>query len=204
MKLTDQEIKVFYSTKTDPQILSIPRFKYITLEGKGNPNLADFAVAMEAIYSMTYAIKMSYKKDNPPAGYYEYKVFPLEGQWDLVDKSKPATDKSNFAYKIMIQQPDFVNQMLFDTYLNALKKKKDNPKLSLLKYEEISDGLCCQMVHLGPYDNEPASFEKMEQFCREHGYVRSCKKHKEIYLSDPRKSAPEKLKTILRFKVEKS
>ena len=204
MKLTDQEIKVFYSTKTDPQILSIPLFKHITLEGKGDPNQADFAVAMEAIYSMTYAIKMSYKKDNPPAGYYEYKVFPLEGEWDLVDKTKPVTDKSNFAYKIMIQQPDFVNQMLFDTYLATLKKKKDNPKLSLLKYEEISDGLCCQMVHLGPYDNEPASFEKMEQFCREHGFVRSCKKHKEIYLSDPRKSAPEKLKTILRFKVEKS
>lgn len=204
MKLSDKEIKTFYSIKTDPQIISIPLFKYITLEGKGDPNQADFAVAMEAIYSMTYTIKMSYKKDNPPVGYYEYKVFPLEGEWDLVDKTKPTTDKSNFAYKIMIQQPDFVSQSLFDDLIVPLKKKKDNPKLSLLKYEEISDGLCCQMVHLGPYDNEPASFEKMEQFCREHGYVRSCKKHKEIYLSDPRKSAPEKLKTILRFKVEKS
>lgn len=203
MKLSDKEIKTFYSIKTDPQIISIPLFKYITLEGKGDPNQADFAVAMEAIYSMTYTIKMSYKKDNPPVGYYEYKVFPLEGEWDLVDKTKPTTDKSNFAYKIMIQQPDFVGQSLFDDLIVPLKKKKDNPKLSLLKYEEISDGLCCQMVHLGPYDNEPASFKKMEEFCRDHGYVRISKKHKEIYLSDPRKSAPEKLKTILRFQVEK-
>ena len=204
MKLTTTDIRRYYGEKKEAQILSVPLFKYITLVGAGDPNQKDFAQAMEAMYTLTYAIKMSYKKDNPPQGYYAYKVFPLEGEWDLVDKTKAISDKSNYAYKLMIQQPDFVDEDLFHQFLEVVKKKKDNPKLSLLKYEEICDGLCCQMLHVGPYDDEPESFAKMMQYCEEQGYSRSSKLHKEIYLSDPRKCAPEKLKTLLRFKVEKS
>lgn len=201
MKLTSKEISTFYAAKSNPIIISIPRFKYFTMTGQGDPNQPDFALAVEALYTLTYAIKMSYKKDNPPIGYYAYKVFPLEGVWDLVDKSKPSTDKSNYAYKLMIQQPDFVDENVFFTYLDLIKKKKQNPKLSLLKYEEIEEGLCCQMCHLGPFDTEAESFRKMEYFCHHNGYVRISKTHKEIYLSDPRRSGPDKLKTILRFAV---
>ncbi|MDD4445059.1 MAG: GyrI-like domain-containing protein, partial [Eubacteriales bacterium] len=161
-----------------------------------------FAEATAALYSFSYAVKMSYKSKEPPEGYYDYTVFPLEGVWDLADKRKPSTDKSNYVYSIMIRQPDFLNSRLFDRFLVETKKKKPNASLDRLHSVVIEEGLCCQILHTGPYDEEPASFEKMQQFCADNGYERASLSHREIYLSDPRKSVGDKLKTVLRFRIK--
>ncbi|KOA18658.1 hypothetical protein CLHOM_29420 [Clostridium homopropionicum DSM 5847] len=194
--------KDLYLPKKSPVIITVPAMNFIMLEGEGNPNGEEFALATAALYSLTYAVKMSYKIDNVPAGYYDYTVFPLEGVWDLIDKTLSHTDKNNLKYKIMIRQPDFLTPELFERFLYETKRKKPNIYLDKLEFGTISEGLCCQMLHIGSYDDEPASFEMMEQFCKDNGYRRTHLTHREIYLSDPRKTKPEKLKTVLRFKVE--
>jgi hypothetical protein len=104
----------------------------------------------------------------------------------------------------MIQQPDFIDETLFESFKQESIKKKNNPRLYDVKFEKISDGLCCQMLHLGRYDDEPASFNVMESFIQNVGFYRLSKRHKEIYLSDPRKAEPSKMKTILRFEIKKN
>lgn len=195
--------KDIYIPPTKPVILEIPPIKFAVIRGEGDPNGDAFARATEALYTFSYAVKMSYKGDDVPEGFYDYKVFPLEGEWDLVDKSKSSKDKSNYAYAIMIRQPDFLTDELFERFIKVAKKKKQNPEIDRITYETFNDGLCCQMMHLGSYDDEPASFEKMEAFCVDNGYQRTSKLHREIYLSDPRKTEASKLKTVLRFKVSK-
>lgn len=194
--------KDLYAPKTVAALVTVPGIKFVIIDGKGDPNEKDFALATEALYGFSYAVKMSYKSSNVPEGYYDYTVFPLEGEWDLDDKSKPITDKSNYKYRIMIRQPEFLTKDLFERFLLETKKKKPNECLDKINFEEIEEGLCCQMLHIGSYDDEPSSFEIMDKFCRENGYKRISKTHREIYLSDPRKTEPSKLKTILRYKVE--
>jgi hypothetical protein len=174
---------------------------FIMVSGTGDPNGERFALATEALYSLSYAVKMSYRSNDVPDGYYEYTVFPLEGVWDLIDKSKSVQDKSNFKYTIMIRQPDFLTSNLFAKFLEQTRKKKPNPYLEKAIFGEMSDGLSCQIMHIGPFDNEPESFAKMQTFCEENGYIRTSKTHREIYLSDPRKTDTKKLKTVLRFPV---
>lgn len=198
-----KDFKELYLPKRKPSIIDVPAISFAAIEGQGDPNGEEFGDATAALYSFSYAVRMSYKSDDAPEGYYEYTVFPLEGDWDLVDKSKPATDKENLAYTIMIRQPDFLTEELFKHYIDKTKKKKPNPFLDRVKFISITEGLCCQMLHIGAYDDEPASFEMMEQYCQENGFVRVSKKHREIYLSDPRRTEAAKLKTVLRFKVEK-
>ncbi len=191
-----------YSPKQIPAFINVPNMKFIVIDGKGDPNSEEFALAASALYSFSYAVKMSYKSSNIPEGYYNFVVFPLEGEWDLDDKSKAVTDKSNYIYRIMIRQPEFLTKELYERFLSETKKKKPNEYLNLAKFEEFEEGLCCQMLHIGGYDEEPASFNLMNKFCSENGYARTFKAHREIYLSDPRKTDTAKLKTILRFKVE--
>jgi hypothetical protein len=197
-----KDFKHLYLPKTSPEVIEVPSIPFIIVDGSGDPNGEEFAKATEALYSLSYAVKMSYKKDVIPEGYYEYTVFPLEGVWDLLDYSRPATDKSNLKYTIMIRQPDFLTKELFNLFLEQTKKKKPNPFLDNVRFEDMEDGLCCQMMHLGSYDDEPESFARMERYCVEHGYDRVSKIHREIYLSDPRKSEPSKQKTVLRFSVK--
>lgn len=144
---------------------------------------------------------MSYKSDNVPQDYYDYVVFPLEGVWDLKDKTKSLTDKDNFAYKIMIRQPEFLTVELFQHFLLEAKTKKTNPYLEKVQFVTRTEGICCQILHVGSYDDEPKSFEKMEEFCKNNGFERISNQHKEIYLSDPRKTASSKLKTVLRYQI---
>lgn len=195
--------KDLYLPPSKPTIIDVPPIKFAVIRGEGDPNGDAFAQATEALYAFSYAVKMSYKSDDVPEGFYDYTVFPLEGEWDLVDKSKSSKDKSNYAYAIMIRQPDFLTDELFERFIKVAKKKKQNPEIDRITYETFNDGLCCQMMHMGSYDEEPASFEKMEAFCVDNGYQRTSKLHREIYLSDPRKTEATKLKTVLRFKVLK-
>ncbi|HEY9060665.1 MAG TPA: GyrI-like domain-containing protein [Pseudobacteroides sp.] len=193
--------KDLYLPKNSPCIIEVPSIKFATIDGTGDPNGEEFALATAALYSFSYAVKMSYKSKEIPEGFYDYTVFPLEGVWDLVDKTKSITDKSNYAYSVMIRQPEFLTDELFERFISETKKKKPNDYLDKIKYSVITEGMCCQMLHLGTYDDEPGSFKMMEQFCRDRGYERSSLKHREIYLSDPRKTEVDKLKTVLRFKV---
>lgn len=194
--------KELYLPPTRPVFITVPPIKYAVIRGKGDPNGAAFAKATEALYGFSYTVKMSYKSKDVPVGFYDYTVFPLEGEWDLVDKSKGSKDKSNFAYALMIRQPDFLTDALFERFINDAKKKKSNEDLDRITYETFDEGPCCQMMHLGSYDEEPESFERMEAFCADNGHKRISKLHREIYISDPRKTEASKLKTVLRFKID--
>jgi len=196
-----KKFKNLYLPKNSPCIIQVPSMIFAAIDGEGDPNGYEFAEVTAALYSFSYAVKMSYKSKEIPEGFYDYTVFPLEGVWDLVDKNKSVSDKSNFAYSLMIRQPDFLTRELFKRFITETQKKKPSIYLGKIKYNVIDEGLCCQMLHQGAYDDEPASFEKMKQFCIDHGYERSSYKHREIYLSDPRKTEVNKLKTVLRIKV---
>lgn len=198
-----RDFKHLYLPKTEPEILYVPRMSFLMLDGAGDPNGENFAKEIEALYSLSYTVRMSYRSEEVPEGYYEYMVFPLEGVWDLIDRSKPATDKSNFKYTIMIRQPDFLTEEWFKKFKEITMKKKPNPFLENVRFDEMEDGWSCQMMHIGSFDDEPASFARMETYCEEQGYVRASKIHREIYLSDPRRTEPAKLRTVLRFPVEK-
>jgi hypothetical protein len=193
--------KEFYLPASTPTIIEIPSMQFAAIDGQGDPNGEAFSLATAALYSLSYAVKMSYKSSSVPPGFFDFTVFPLEAQWSLSDTGKSVTDKSNYAYTAMIRQPEFCSQELFDRFLTEVKRKKPNPMLGDLVLRQIRDGICCQMLHLGSYDNEPASFDAMERYCQENGYVRCSHQHREIYLSDPRKTNADKLKTVLRFQI---
>jgi hypothetical protein len=144
------------------------------------------------------------KKGIVPEGYFDYTVFPLEGVWDLDVEGRKLDylNKEHLLYKLMIRQPDFVSEDLAYIILDQLKQKKKNPLLANVKFETITEGLCVQTMHIGSYDDEPRTFKLMEEFCIENNLQRVQKTHKEIYISDARKTQPEKLKTVLRFQVE--
>lgn len=195
--------KKLYIPGTSPEIIEVPPFRFALIDGEGDPNLSEFAEATGALYSFSYSVKMSYKSKDVPLGYYNYTVFPLEGVWDLVDKNKSIDDKSNYKYSIMIRQPDFLTDELFERFISESKKKKPGICFDNIRYITITEGECCQMMHLGSYESERESFDIMENYCRNEGYERVQMTHREIYLSDPRKTELEKLKTVLRFKVRR-
>ena len=198
-----KDFKNLYLPRTQPEVIDVPEANYLMINGEGDPNGDTFRECVEALYTLSYAVKMSYKNAEIPEGYYDYTVFPLEGVWDLIDKTKPSTNKNNYKYSLMIRQPNFLTKELFLHFLKETKRKKKNPKIDEVLFGKSGDGLCIQMMHIGSFDDEPISFEKMESFCMESGYNRVCKTHREIYLSDPRKTSKEKMKTVLRFKVKK-
>ena len=141
----------------------------------------------------------SYKSENVPEGYYQYTVFPSK-VWDLLDYTKTATDKSNLKYTIMIRQQIFSLSIGFSIFKTV--KRKTKPYLDGIRFEQITDGRSCQMMHIGSFDDEPTSFRQMEAFCDAHSYIRTSKVHREIYLSDPRKTEKDKLRTVLRYSVK--
>ena len=197
--------KDIYLPKQKPVLINIPAFNYFTIEGKGNPNDDFFAEYIGVLYSLAYAAKMSPKKGITIEGYFDYTVYPLEGVWDISDKAKQnysgKLNKNDLVFKLMIRQPEFVTNEFADQIIDITKKKKPHKLLEEVKYETIEEGKCVQMLHVGSYDSEPASFAKMEEFCEENELERFSKKHREIYLSDARKVVAEKLKTVLRYKV---
>lgn len=199
--------KQFYLPKNKPELIQIPKFKFFTIEGNGNPNDEFFAEYIGVLYSLSYGVKMSPKKGIEPKGYFDYTVYPLEGVWDLNENVRKTFDgtfnKNDLVFKLMIRQPDFVNNEFALQILEQTAKKKPNDLLEKVRFEEIMEGDCVQMLHLGSYDHEPESFKAMKLFAEQENYNRKCMKHREIYLSDVRKVTPDKLKTVLRFQVEK-
>ncbi len=199
--------KAIYLPKTKPELIDIPEYQFVALSGEGNPNNDFFSEYISVLYSVAYAIKMNIKKlENPPKGYQDWTVYPLEGVWDVKKQAKPNSDgsinKDDLVFDIMIRQPDFISQDFFDEMIDLTKKKKPHSLLDEVKFITIKEGKCIQMLHLGSYDDEPASFKKMETLASDLKLERKSKAHREIYLSDFRKVAVEKLKTTLRFQVQ--
>ena len=203
-----KEYKEFYMPKNKPGIVSVPGMNYIAVRGQGDPNVEDgeYKQAIELLYGIAYTIKMSKKGDHQIEGYFDYVVPPLEGFWwqDGIDGVDYA-HKESFHWISVIRLPDFVTRDDFGWAVKEAerKKKTDFSKVEFLTYDE---GLCVQCMHIGPYDDEPATVELMHAFMEEQGYVLDItdqRLHHEIYLSDARKVVPEKLKTVIRHPIRK-
>ena len=203
-----KEYKEFYLPKDKPQIVTVPKANYIAVRGTGDPNEADGAYqkAVGVLYAIAYTLKMSYKTGYKMEGFYEYVVPPLEGFWwqdgvDGIDYS----DKSTFNWISVIRLPEFVSKADFEWAVKQAEQKK-KMDLSSAEYMTIDEGMCVQIMHIGPFDEEPATVEKMDRYLAENGYendLTSERLHHEIYLSDARKVAPEKWKTVIRHPVRK-
>ena len=201
-----KEYKEFYVPKDKPGIVTVPPMNYIAVRGKGDPNQenGDYQKAMSLLYGIAFTIKMSKKGDRRIEGFYDYVVPPLEGFWwqdgvEGIDYS----DKSSFQWISVIRLPDFVTRQDFDWAVEEAgkKKKADFSGAEFLTYDE---GLCVQCMHIGPYDDEPATVEKMHEYIQQQGYeldITDKRLHHEIYLSDARKTAPEKLRTVIRHPI---
>jgi hypothetical protein len=195
--------KNLYLPKNKPELITVPQHKFFMISGKGNPNDEEFSEKIGILYSLAYAVRMMPKKGYTPDGYFEYTVYPLEGIWDLTEQGKQSKtlNKNELLYTIMIRQPDFVTQHVVNRAFEIVGKKKNPPVLDNVTFETMEDGLSVQMMHMGSYDDEPKSFAKMKRFIEENNLKVSNKRHREIYLSDARKTEKAKLKTVLRYRV---
>ena len=194
--------------KGKPEIVTVPKMNYIAVRGKGNPNEddGDYKKSIELLYGIAYTIKMSKKGDHKIEGYFDYVVPPLEGFWwqDNVD-GIDYSHKENFQWISVIRLPDFVTKADFDWAVDEATRKK-KMDFSKVEFLEIEEGLCVQCMHSGSYDSEPATVAAMDKFIADNGYendISDTRRHHEIYLSDARKVAPEKLKTVIRHPIKK-
>ena len=202
-----KEYKEFYMPKHKPETITVPPVNYIAVRGKGNPNEEGGAYqqALGILYAVAYTLKMSYKTDYKMEGFFEYVVPPLEGFWwqDNVE-GVDYSDKSSFQWISAIRLPDFVTKKDLDWAKETAEKKK-KLECSSAEFLTIEEGLCVQMMHLGAFDDEPASVAVMDKFIQENGYVNdmnSKRLHHEIYMTDARKTAPEKWKTVIRHPIK--
>lgn len=204
-----KEYKEFYLPKNKPALIDVPAMRFVAVKGVGDPNEEGGAYqqAMGILYGIAYTIRMSKKSGKELEGFFEYVVPPLEGLWQMKDGAAGVdySHKENFVWTSMIRLPDFVTAEIFDWARETVAKKKkiDCTAAEFFTYEE---GLCVQCMHLGPYDDEPATVAAMDQYAAEQGYepdFSETRLHHEIYLGDPRKAAPEKLKTVIRHPVKK-
>ena len=203
-----KEYKEFYMPANKPSIVTVPKMNYIAVRGKGNPNdeSGEYKDSIGLLYAIAFTIKMSYKGSHKIDGYFEYVVPPLEGFWwqegsDTIDYA----NKNGFNFISLIRLPDFVTEADFDWAVQeATKKKKaDFSKVEFLTYDE---GVCVQCMHVGSYDDEPKTIALMHEYMAVNGYaldISESRYHHEIYLSDPRKCAGEKLKTVVRHPIKK-
>lgn len=205
-----KEYKDLYQPKTKPSIIDVPKMLFIAVDGEGNPNTCEeYKTALEILYGLSFTIKMSKMNGTQPEGYFEYVVPPLEGLWyadGIAFDGMNVTDKDKFKWISIIRQPEFVTEKVFETAKSALQKKKPDLDLSKARLMKMTEGLCVQIMHKGAYDDEPASIEQMKRFLDENGCAEDFSEsrlHHEIYLSDPRKCAPEKLKTVIRHPIKK-
>ncbi len=220
-----KEYKEFYLPKAVPGIITVPKMNYIAVRGQGDPNVegGEYKASIGLLYGIAFTIKMSKKGSHQIDGYFDYVVPPLEGFWwqkkqhpengMLADRAGRLDDawkmdythKENFQWISLIRLPEFVTREEFGWAVSEAeaKKKQDFSKVEFLTYEE---GLCVQCMHIGPYDDEPGTVEMMHRYIEEQGYVPDITEqrfHHEIYLSDARRCAPEKLRTVIRIPIKK-
>lgn len=196
-----------YLPPAEPMEIIVPEMTFIAVDGKGDPNEpnGEYSNAVELLYALSYTIKMSKKGGKVPEGFFDYVVPPLEGLWWYDDGGPFRFEgKSHFCWTAMIRQPEFVTQDVFLWASREALKKKPGLAVSLVRLNRFSEGRCVQCMHLGPYDSEPETVLKMQAFLHSHGLAADfsdTRRHHEIYLSDPRKTAPAKLKTVIRHPV---
>ena len=195
--------KGIYMPKRKPELIDVPTQHFFTITGSGNHNSSDFSERIEVLYALSYAIRMMNKTMYVPDDYFEYTVYPLEGVWDLSleGRQKDQWEKDDLRYKIMIRQPEFVTAETIQYAMETVKAKNKVQHIDEVKFESLTDGLCLQMLHIGPYETEQETFDLMDAYAAEQGYERLSLRHKEIYLSDFRRTKAENLKTVLRYQV---
>ena len=204
-----KEYKEFYMPKSVPSIVTVPKMNYIAVRGKGDPNVegGTYKESIGLLYGIAFTIKMSKMGDHRIDGYFDYVVPPLEGFWFQEGVSGiDYSHKEKFNWVSVIRLPDFVTKADFDWAVEeaARKKKTDFSKVEFYTYDE---GICVQCMHIGPYDDEPVTVEKMHKYMEEQGYtldITDQRLHHEIYLSDVRKVTPERLKTVIRHPIRKA
>lgn len=202
-----KEYKEFYMPPKKPAIEHIPPMNYVAVRGQGNPNSedGDYKKSIGILYAISYTIKMSKLGKHKLDGYFDYVVPPLEGLWWLKDgKPFDYSRKDEFCWVSMIRLPDFVKKADFDWAVSEATIKK-NMDLSSAEFFTLDEGLCVQCMYIGNYDNEPTTVNSMRTYANEQGYefdLSGTRLHHEIYLSDPRKCAPEKLKTVIRIPIK--
>lgn len=204
-----KEYKEFYMPKNKPEIVTVPKANYIAVRGKGNPNEIDGAYqqAISILCAVAYTLKMSYKTEHKIEGFFEYVVPPLEGFWwqDNVDGIDYA-DKAAFNWISVIRLPEFVTQKDFEWAVETASEKK-KLDCSSAEFLTVDEGLCVQIMHIGAFDDEPQTVALMDEYIAQNGYendITESRLHHEIYLSDARKVAPEKWKTVIRHPIKRS
>ena len=204
-----KEYKEFYMPKNKPEIVTVPKANYIAVRGKGDPNEIDGAYqkAISILYAVAYTLKMSYKTEHKIEGFFEYVVPPLEGFWwqDNVDGIDYA-DKAAFNWISVIRLPEFITKKDFEWAVETASEKK-KLDCSSAEFLTVDEGLCVQIMHIGAFDDEPQTVALMDEYIAQNGYendITESRLHHEIYLSDARKVAPEKWKTVIRHPIKRS
>jgi len=203
-----KEYKEFYLPKNKPEIVNVPKANYIAVQGKGNPNDegGEYQQAIGILYAVAYTLKMSKMTDHRIDGYFDYVVPPLEGFWWQEDVNGiDYTDKSTFCWISIIRLPDFITKKDFSWAVETATKKKQMD-CSKAEFLTIEEGLCVQIMHIGPYDDEPKTVAMMNDYLKTNGYENDFsdgRLHHEIYLSDARKVEPAKWKTVIRHPIKK-
>ena len=201
--------KDLYQPGAAPSIIDIPEMTFIMVDGRGDPNTSEsYQLALEVLYGLSYSIKMSKMSNAQPEGYYDFVVPPLEGLWSTDEGvfEPGITEKTAFNWTSMIRVPEFVTPEAFEAAKAILSKKKPALVSSIARLESFKEGLCAQILHTGPYDSEPTTIKTLNTFILSSGYqpdLSQNRKHHELYLNDPRKTPPEKLKTIIRHPITK-
>jgi len=206
--------KDLYLPKTQPMEIIIPKMSFIMVDGKGNPNDEDgeYKKAVELLYSLSYTIKMNKEIREKIDGYFDYVVPPLEGLWWLKDDDMDFSKKDKYLWTSMIRQPEFLTKEIFEFACSEVKKKKPNIDVRKARFEEFNEGLCVQCMHIGPFDKEYLTTEKIDKYIKENNLIADIngfnedgkiRRHHEIYLSDPRKIKVESMKTVIRCPVRR-
>lgn len=193
--------KELYGVKQEPVFITVPKQSFIMIQGKGNPNDKTFSEKVSALYSLAYGIKMGYKKSAKDTEIDDFAVYPLEGVWQGGSADGELV-KENLEYTIMIKQPEFITKEMVATALDSVKKKKPSPYLDEIYFDTLDSETCVQVLHVGTYDEEPTTFNKMDKFAEENGVKRCAVVHREIYLNNANRVSADKLKTIIRYKVK--
>lgn len=193
--------KELYGVKQEPVFITVPKQSFIMIQGKGNPNDKTFSEKVSALYSLAYGIKMGYKKSTKDAEIDDFAVYPLEGVWQGGSDDGELV-KENLEYTIMIKQPEFITKEMVATALDSVKKKKPSSYLDEIYFDTLDSETCLQVLHVGTYDEEPTTFNKMDKFAEENGVKRCAVVHREIYLNNANRVSSDKLKTIIRYKIK--
>ena len=194
-----KELKALYSPPAaEVREVEVPRLRYLMVDGQGDPNTSpEYQEAVEALYALSYGLKFALKKQQG----LDYTVMPLEGLWWTEKGTFDVRRKGELKWTALIAQPEQVTEALFEQVRGEVRKKKPLPALDRVRLEEYAEGRCVQVLHVGPYSEEPATIDKLHRHAAEKGYT-LVGRHHEIYLSDPRKTAPEKLKTVIRQPIK--